>query len=761
MGRVPLHSAGMPTHAGVPVQTRTIASVQPLQPQAQLTDAVRQMQLRNLFMYEELAHAGAENAAHQGAETPMPQSRADRQAGRWMQERTRVERTAVLWRVLERSTERLLSGAMATAARPGEAERSAAERILIRQDRLLRERRVNTGTAQTDRVPRETQTRHRVGQEPLAHGSEFGAQSAAIAALAMPLAERRTILEGKPGAPGVNGQDGMPGRVPYGNPSATQERILREVQQRSRFGLETLVYAEGLETQNLPAAEGQTPFAGQPEHEVQRIMERQLRAQTLREVLERSSERMLRSVERAVGVPGREGLAGAPGWPGAAGRDGRAGVSGQEGAVGSDGLSVQTAIQSAEQRIEYNDISNRYGVQPQSASAKERLMRRVELRSRFGVETLTYAQEASDAKETPLVREAQTVLRESSFQTRAEHAQVLRNVLERTTERMLRQFEPQKQWLAPAVQASLPAGAEGVHARFAASAQAMEPSVHYGAQTVPQNAAQRLVQEVELRSRYGYEMLTYADDGAQSVHDSGAAPQRTQTVRMARGGNLHDVLQRAVEAAARREALLLRPNTFGAMNPILHTPRTMARPLRTAVEGQTGMTMLLRKREEDAPRSTLEMIARAGQGESPLRSSILTQPAEIVMYVPPTTMSVYGAETPRVGNLSWEETPAPESRATPQAALRLMQKAQQKFGSQARYRPPEMVMKETGDATGKLASQQMGQPRNINQEMRARKTVIRESSSQELTNTEITRIVDKVYDKIERKIATEYRRRGR
>ena len=430
-------------------------------------------------------------------------------------------------------------------------------------------------------------------------------------------------------------------------------------------------------------------------------------------------------------------------------------------------------------------------------------MRQVELRSRFGVETLTYAQEASDAKETPLVREAQTVLRDPSFQTRAERAQVLRNVLERTTERMLRQFETQKQWLAPAVQASLPAGAEGALARLAASArqpgvstqpihnaarntriskprtalqtpaqsgaqrmsagsaQAMEPSVHYGAQAVPQNAAQRLVQEVELRSRYGYETLTYADGGAQSAHDSGAAPQGTQTVRMARGGNLHGVVQRAVEAAARREALLLRPNTFGAMNPILHTPRTMARPLRTAVEGQAGMTMLLRKREEGAPRSTLEMIARAGQGESPLRSSILTQPAEIVMYVPPTTMSVYGAETPRVGNLSWEETPAPESRATPQAALRLMQKAQQKFGSQARYRPPEMVMKEAGDATGKLASQQMGQPRNINQEMRARKTVIRESSSQELTNTEITRIVDKVYDKIERKIATEYRRRGR
>ena len=267
MGRAPLHSAGMPTHAGVPVQTRTIASVQPLQPRAQPTDAVRQMQLRNLFKYEELAHAGAENAAQQGAETPVPQSRADRLVERWMQERTRVERAAVLWRVLERSTERLLSGAMATAARPGEAESSAAERILIRQDRLLRERaglrekRVNTGTAQTDRAPRETQARHRVGQEPLAHGSESGAQSAAIAALAMPLAERRTILEGKPGTPGVNGRDGMPGRAPYGNPSATQERILREVQQRSRFGLETLVYAEGLEAQNLPAAEGQTPFA--------------------------------------------------------------------------------------------------------------------------------------------------------------------------------------------------------------------------------------------------------------------------------------------------------------------------------------------------------------------------------------------------------------------------------------------------------------------------------------------------------------------
>ena len=89
-----------------------------------------------------------------------------------------------------------------------------------------------------------------------------------------------------------------------------------------------------------------------------------------------------------------------------------------------------------------------------------------------------------------------------------------------------------------------------------------------------------------------------------------------------------------------------------------------------------------------------------------------------------------------------------------------MRKAQQKFGQPARYRPPEMVMKEQNSPTGKLASQQNGQPRSINQEIQARKKAVERVQAQELSSAEITRIVDRVYDKLERKIATEYRRRG-
>lgn len=114
-----------------------------------------------------------------------------------------------------------------------------------------------------------------------------------------------------------------------------------------------------------------------------------------------------------------------------------------------------------------------------------------------------------------------------------------------------------------------------------------------------------------------------------------------------------------------------------------------------------------------------------------------------------------------MGNLSWEEDAAQAAgRNGAKAALDLMRKAQQSFGQAARYRPPEMVMKEQGSVTGRLASQQAGQPRSINQEIQARKKAVERVQAQELSSAEINRIVDRVYDKLERKIATEYRRRG-
>lgn len=280
------------------------------------------------------------------------------------------------------------------------------------------------------------------------------------------------------------------------------------------------------------------------------------------------------------------------------------------------------------------------------------------------------------------------------------------------------------------------------------------------------SAERDILREVQLRSLPGYEVLIYPEgDGAEAagvreVMREVRTERASAAVRAERGQALRQVLERTLRTVERRGERLLAPGRQQGMRPVMQPARVMARPLRTAVEGQAGMTMLMRRRE-DAPRSTLEMIARAGEADSPLRSTILTQPAEIVMYVPPSTMSVYGAETPRVGNLTWDSAPGPEGRSGPEAALRLMQKAQQKFGAQARYRPPEMVMRERGDATGKLASQQQGQPANINQQMRAKKTVVRESAQPELSGAEITRIVDKVYDKLERKIAAEYRRRGR
>ncbi len=223
-------------------------------------------------------------------------------------------------------------------------------------------------------------------------------------------------------------------------------------------------------------------------------------------------------------------------------------------------------------------------------------------------------------------------------------------------------------------------------------------------------------------------------------------------------GGLRTTLQRALAAVERRERQLLRPTGYAPLRPAMREMRSRARPLRTTVEGQAGMTRLVHSRQERAERSTLEWIAMAGEGS--LRPSILTSPAEIVMLTPPTHMNAYGAPAPRVGNLSWDEQPGDADRNSGRAAVELLRRAQQKFGAPARYRPPEMVLKEKGEATGRLARQSAGQAPSINQEMRARRRVEEKVQAQELSNAEITRIVDRVYRKLESRIATEYRRRG-
>ena len=229
--------------------------------------------------------------------------------------------------------------------------------------------------------------------------------------------------------------------------------------------------------------------------------------------------------------------------------------------------------------------------------------------------------------------------------------------------------------------------------------------------------------------------------------------------RTAEGG-LRTTLSRALEAVERREQQLRQPTGYVPLRPAMRDMHSRRKPFRTAVEGQAGMTLLVHSREERVERSTLELIAMAGESEGGLRSSILTSPAEIVMFAPPTYMNAYGAPAPRVGNLSWGEQPGSADRNSSRAALDLLRKAQQKFGAPARYRPPEMVLKEQGETTGRLASQSAGQAPSINQEIRARKRVEQKVQTQELSTAEITRIVDRVYRKLEDRIATEYRRRG-
>ena len=271
----------------------------------------------------------------------------------------------------------------------------------------------------------------------------------------------------------------------------------------------------------------------------------------------------------------------------------------------------------------------------------------------------------------------------------------------------------------------------------------------------PPRIAQVRQGDVYRQSIYRAELALAQEEGGERPEGFGSAGRSPAA---SGAGGLRTTLQRALAAVERRERQLLRPTGYAPLRPAMREMRSRARPLRTAVEGQAGMTRLVHSRQERAERSTLEWIAMAGEGS--LRPSILTSPAEIVMLTPPTHMNAYGAPAPRVGNLSWDEQPGDADRNSGRAAVELLRRAQQKFGAPARYRPPEMVLKEKGEATGRLASQSAGQAPSINQEMRARRRVEEKVQAQELSNAEITRIVDRVYRKLESRIATEYRRRG-
>ncbi len=275
------------------------------------------------------------------------------------------------------------------------------------------------------------------------------------------------------------------------------------------------------------------------------------------------------------------------------------------------------------------------------------------------------------------------------------------------------------------------------------------------AEMEPPRIAQVRQGDVYRQNIYRSELALAQEEGGERPEGFGSAGRSPAA---SGAGGLRTTLQRALAAVERRERQLLRPTGYAPLRPAMREMRSRARPLRTAVEGQAGMTRLVHSRQERAERSTLEWIAMAGEGS--LRPSILTSPAEIVMLTPPTHMNAYGAPAPRVGNLSWDEQPGDADRNSGRAAVELLRRAQQKFGAPARYRPPEMVLKEKGEATGRLASQSAGQAPSINQEMRARRRVEEKVQTQELSNAEITRIVDRVYRKLESRIATEYRRRG-
>ena len=516
-------------------------------------------------------------------------------------------------------------------------------------------------------------------------------------------------LSGQPGAAGLRGLPGLPGAA--GRPGARGAAAVeppRIAQVRQGDVYRQNIYRSELALAQEGAAEGElsspsaTPVRTRSTERVERLLSERVLEHWARAA-------SLMGLSGAAGRPGAAGLDGARGLPGAAGHPGAAGAAGARGLFGAAGIAGLPGVVGAGGSIGLPGAAGAMGLRgltgsPGAAGAAGRLGARGE--------------------------------------TSVPGLVGLRGLSGQPGAAGLRGLSGQPGGAGLRGLPGLPGAAGRSGARGAAAVE-------------PPRIAQVRQGDVYRQSIYRAELALAQEEGGERPEGFGSAGRSPAA---SGAGGLRTTLQRALAAVERRERQLLRPTGYAPLRPAMREMRSRARPLRTAVEGQAGMTRLVHSRQERAERSTLEWIAMAGEGS--LRPSILTSPAEIVMLTPPTHMNAYGAPAPRVGNLSWDEQPGDADRNSGRAAVELLRRAQQKFGAPARYRPPEMVLKEKGEATGRLASQSAGQAPSINQEMRARRRVEEKVQAQELSNAEITRIVDRVYRKLESRIATEYRRRG-
>lgn len=190
-----------------------------------------------------------------------------------------------------------------------------------------------------------------------------------------------------------------------------------------------------------------------------------------------------------------------------------------------------------------------------------------------------------------------------------------------------------------------------------------------------------------------------------------------------------------------------------------------------------------REQEEGESLSILEMLASP---QSDMRS--IFSPAEIVMFTPPAYMNQYGAAPSPVGrqdwkNIGWEQSGAGQSAGSRGRFKTAQQEAEEFFRAQAilrekagrpfekstygtvsglpvpRYQPPDMTYKENpSDATGKLLSQQVQNPRSLNTPVKTTREV--QTHGTGLSESEISKMVDRIYNKLESRIKAEKRRFG-
>lgn len=197
------------------------------------------------------------------------------------------------------------------------------------------------------------------------------------------------------------------------------------------------------------------------------------------------------------------------------------------------------------------------------------------------------------------------------------------------------------------------------------------------------------------------------------------------------------------------------------------------------------MAVLSRTREQEEGKSLsiLEMLASP---QSDMRS--IFSPAEIVMFTPPAYMNQYGAAPSPVGrqdwkNIGWEQSGAGQSAGSRGRFKTAQQEAEEFFRAQAilrekagrpfekstygtvsglpmpRYQPPDMTYKENpSDATGKLLSQQVQKPRSLNTPVKTTREV--QTHGTGLSESEISKMVDRIYNKLESRIKAEKRRFG-